>query len=660
MTEKVSGNGERLIGIDEIPSSWGMEELGLVGAKYAGAGQIVYEQVVRELEDLVGRQEGNGNNPLLLGYVENLGEIARVLSQIPTVAQEDSFLDLVIVENEVARQFHEGGDYYTEDLIAMDLERYAKLPAQALRKSAQTVVASLIRAVEQRQPTEAEGPQYTADELYGGLLVPNQPLWLDADHRIEVVRDDAIRVRGRLITLNRHQVFILNVFTTSQNTSLSSGDFISKGFGQGISQKTILTRFSREKTSLLTLLAEVCPGLVQEDNNTRPHLFRMNTVNVEDVRGVGIEVQETVRTNRRHVRTRRGPNHQEEDYTTLSSSDLRTANADLQQYYKDISRYEVLSHERVVELVQAMKEGEAAIISLGQADLDDQQRSVLESLAAEGAKSKEKLILHNLRLVVWVAKPFDKKLKMVGANMKLLDIIQEGNFGLTRAIEKFDPEKGTKLSTYAVIWIKQYIKRAIADKERAIRAPVNLIDLSGRIDATRRRLIDEIGREPTDEDIVRASFGTVSISDLEKYRMVRGTETRSLDAKVGREDDERALIDQIEDRTYRGKPESHMDAVEFESRLDSAISSLDLNVRERWVVSMRFGVNLEHLRGTSITSGNETYTYEELIGVAIGSGGMTLEQIGEVFGVTRERIRQIESRTMRRLRDSSKMRALVE
>ncbi|WP_043264237.1 RNA polymerase sigma factor [Streptomyces sp. CT34] len=293
--------------------------------------------------------------------------------------------------------------------------------------------------------------------------------------------------------------------------------------------------------------------------------------------------------------------------TGSPSSDL------FRQYLREIGRIPLLTAAEEVELARRVEAGLFAEEKLtGTPDLDSQLAYDLDKLVVLGRMAKRRLIEANLRLVVSVAKRY------VGRGLTMLDLVQEGNLGLIRAVEKFDYARGYKFSTYATWWIRQAMSRALADQARTIRVPVHVVELINRVVRVQRRMLQERGCEPTPEEVA-ASLDLTEERVSEVLRLAQ--EPVSLHAPVGEEEDV-ALGDLIED----GDAASPVESAAFlllREHLDAVLSTL--GERERKVVQLRYGLADGRPR--------------------------TLEEIGRIFGVTRERIRQIESKTLNKLRD---------
>lgn len=289
------------------------------------------------------------------------------------------------------------------------------------------------------------------------------------------------------------------------------------------------------------------------------------------------------------------------------SSDL------FRQYLREIGRIPLLTAAEEVELARRVEAGLFAEEKLTSTpDLSSQLAVDLDRLVVLGRMAKRRLIEANLRLVVSVAKRY------VGRGLTMLDLVQEGNLGLIRAVEKFDYARGYKFSTYATWWIRQAMSRALADQARTIRVPVHVVELINRVVRVQRRMLQERGYEPTPEEVA-AHLDLTGERVSEVLRLAQ--EPVSLHAPVGEEEDV-ALGDLIED----GDAASPVESAAFlllREHLDAVLSTL--GERERKVVQLRYGLADGRPR--------------------------TLEEIGRIFGVTRERIRQIESKTLNKLRD---------
>lgn len=297
-----------------------------------------------------------------------------------------------------------------------------------------------------------------------------------------------------------------------------------------------------------------------------------------------------------------------------SRADTSGPSSDLfRQYLREIGRIPLLTAAEEVELARGVEAGLFAEEKLaGTLDPDSQLALDLDKLVVMGRMAKRRLIEANLRLVVSVAKRY------VGRGLTMLDLVQEGNLGLIRAVEKFDYARGYKFSTYATWWIRQAMSRALADQARTIRVPVHVVELINRVVRVQRRMLQERGYEPTPEEVA-AHLDLPHERVSEVLRLAQ--EPVSLHAPVGEEDDV-ALGDLIED----GDAASPVESAAFlllREHLEAVLSTL--GERERKVVQLRYGLADGRPR--------------------------TLEEIGRIFGVTRERIRQIESKTLNKLRD---------
>src|SRR6059036_1924374 len=313
-----------------------------------------------------------------------------------------------------------------------------------------------------------------------------------------------------------------------------------------------------------------------------------------------------------------------EDETTAKAEDDAANSAPtsdpVRMYLKEIGRVPLLSAAEEVDLAKRVEAGLFASEKL------TTQRSIspdfireLELIERQGQLAKKRLIEANLRLVVSIAKRY------VGRGMLFLDLIQEGNLGLIRAVEKFDYSKGYKFSTYATWWIRQAITRAIADQARTIRIPVHMVETINKLVRVQRQLLQDLGREPLPEEIGKVmGIGADKVREILKVSQ----EPVSLETPIGEEEDSH-LGDFIED----AEAVVPVDAASFillQEQLESVLHTL--SEREKKVIQLRFGLVDGHPR--------------------------TLEEVGREFGVTRERIRQIESKTLSKLRHPSRSQKL--
>ncbi|WP_200827301.1 RNA polymerase sigma factor RpoD [Thermomonospora echinospora] len=313
-----------------------------------------------------------------------------------------------------------------------------------------------------------------------------------------------------------------------------------------------------------------------------------------------------------------------EDLARADEGDLgkRAPTSDLVRIYlREIGRVPLLTAEDEVELAKSIEAGLFAEEKLARAAIiSPVERLDLELLAREGARAKQRLIEANLRLVVSIAKRY------VGRGMLFLDLIQEGNLGLIRAVEKFDYTKGFKFSTYATWWIRQAITRAIADQARTIRIPVHMVETINKLVRVQRQLHQDLGREPVPQEIGK-EMGLSAERVMEIQRIAQ--EPVSLQSPIGEEDSD--LGDFIEDADAVVPIEAAA-FILLQDQLEDILCTL--SEREQRIIQLRFGLTDGHPR--------------------------TLEEVGREFGVTRERIRQIESKTLAKLRHPSRAQMLRE
>lgn len=326
----------------------------------------------------------------------------------------------------------------------------------------------------------------------------------------------------------------------------------------------------------------------------------------------------TVRTSRSRSRVR-----------GIDASTVMLTGDPVRMYLKEIGKVDLLTASEEVDLAMKIEAGLEATEKLeaadaGEIELTRAEMRRLTRIENVGLEAKQALISANLRLVVSIAKRY------VGRGMLFLDLIQEGNLGLIRAVEKFDYQKGFKFSTYATWWIRQAITRAIADQARTIRIPVHMVETINKLVRVQRQLLQDLGRDPTPEEIgAEMDMSADRVREIQKISQ----EPVSLETPIGEEEDSQ-LGDFIEDSQAIVPP----DAASFSMLQEQLTLVLDsLADRERKVIELRFGLVDGHPR--------------------------TLEEVGREFGVTRERIRQIESKTLAKLRHpsrSSKLKDYIE
>ena len=305
---------------------------------------------------------------------------------------------------------------------------------------------------------------------------------------------------------------------------------------------------------------------------------------------------------------------------TFANASHAKINDPVKMYLKEIGQIPLLDPKEEPIIARQIQEGEEAKEAMKSPDLSDEEKKKLAKVIADGEQAKQTLISSNLRLVVSIAK------KYVGRGMLFLDLIQEGNCGLIKAVEKFDYTKGFKFSTYATWWIRQSITRAIADQARTIRIPVHMVETINKLTRIQRQLVQDLGRDPLPEEIAEK---TENIS-AEKVREIQkiALDPVSLETPIGEEDDSH-LGDFIEDKDTLS-PDDYTNNQLLKDEINAVLQGL--TEREEKVLRLRFGL----LDGRT----------------------RTLEEVGKEFNVTRERIRQIEAKALRKLKNPNRCKRL--
>ena len=391
----------------------------------------------------------------------------------------------------------------------------------------------------------------------------------------------------------------------SETTELQTKDAPKQDAKSG---KPIVTKIDGEEVELEEVELEDLDTLVEE-------VTEIVESEKDEIRVVNVAEESQNETNAFTIKD------SEEDDAPAQTVLTAGATADpVKDYLKLIGRVPLLNAEMEVELSLQVEAGLfAGEMILKDKKMDKKLKRELETLVLQGKRAKNHLLEANLRLVVSLAKRY------TGRGMLFLDLIQEGNLGLIRAVEKFDYTKGYKFSTYATWWIRQAITRAMADQARTIRIPVHMVEVINKLARVQRQMLQDLGREPTPEELAKELDMTPEkVVEVQKY----GREPISLHTPLGEEGDSE-FGDLIED----SEAIVPADAVSFTLLQEQLHSVLDtLSEREAGVVAMRFG----------LTDGQPK----------------TLDEIGKVYGVTRERIRQIESKTMSKLRHPSRSQVL--
>ena len=305
---------------------------------------------------------------------------------------------------------------------------------------------------------------------------------------------------------------------------------------------------------------------------------------------------------------------------TFANSSHAKINDPVKMYLKEIGQIPLLDPKEEPIIARQIQEGEEAKEAMKNPNLSDEEKKKLAKVIADGEQAKQTLISSNLRLVVSIAK------KYVGRGMLFLDLIQEGNCGLIKAVEKFDYTKGFKFSTYATWWIRQSITRAIADQARTIRIPVHMVETINKLTRVQRQLVQDLGRDPLPEEIAEKmeNISAEKVREIQKIAL----DPVSLETPIGEEDDSH-LGDFIEDKDTLS-PDDYTNNQLLKDEINAVLQGL--TEREEKVLRLRFGL----LDGRT----------------------RTLEEVGKEFNVTRERIRQIEAKALRKLKNPNRCKRL--
>lgn len=305
---------------------------------------------------------------------------------------------------------------------------------------------------------------------------------------------------------------------------------------------------------------------------------------------------------------------------TFANASHAKINDPVKMYLKEIGQIPLLDPKEEPIIARQIQEGEEAKEAMKNPDLSDEEKKKLAKVIADGEQAKQTLISSNLRLVVSIAK------KYVGRGMLFLDLIQEGNCGLIKAVEKFDYTKGFKFSTYATWWIRQSITRAIADQARTIRIPVHMVETINKLTRIQRQLVQDLGRDPLPEEIAEKmeNISAEKVREIQKIAL----DPVSLETPIGEEDDSH-LGDFIEDKDTLS-PDDYTNNQLLKDEINAVLQGL--TEREEKVLRLRFGL----LDGRT----------------------RTLEEVGKEFNVTRERIRQIEAKALRKLKNPNRCKHL--
>ena len=305
---------------------------------------------------------------------------------------------------------------------------------------------------------------------------------------------------------------------------------------------------------------------------------------------------------------------------TFANASHAKINDPVKMYLKEIGQIPLLDPKEEPIIARQIQEGEEAKEAMKSPDLSDEEKKKLAKVVADGEQAKQTLISSNLRLVVSIAK------KYVGRGMLFLDLIQEGNCGLIKAVEKFDYTKGFKFSTYATWWIRQSITRAIADQARTIRIPVHMVETINKLTRIQRQLVQDLGRDPLPEEIAEKmeNISAEKVREIQKIAL----DPVSLEIPIGEEDDSH-LGDFIEDKDTLS-PDDYTNNQLLKDEINAVLQGL--TEREEKVLRLRFGL----LDGRT----------------------RTLEEVGKEFNVTRERIRQIEAKALRKLKNPNRCKRL--
>jgi RNA polymerase sigma factor (sigma-70 family) len=611
-------------------------EVSLLAADCAATDHTGYLDTLESYTEAV--QETQVHDPNVVLFAEKMRDVARRLIQRGLAeAHCGQFAGLVTVVNESVRSAPSYGPEEIDQTIDAALT-YSDDDLKAF-------ASQVIKAHEQARPEPVRTPDaqdtpdtLTAQELYAKLHAPQQAETERTGPVLEIINNHTVRINGMFVKLSMHGVFLLNMFMEAQGQPLIASDFKNRGFGADLTPGSQTVQLNAERRRLRANLEAAAGTELFHDGK----VGRIGTaalkpeITIRDRRAESITTPEEAQKLDRMDR---------DDLSEKIAQDKSVIRI-LQTYFGDIRKYPLLTKADEQSLGQAIQAGLAAEKKLqASGTIDKADQAKLQEQVQDGLDARQRFIHSNLRLVIWCAKRYIGRTK----HLEFLDLIQQGNLGLIRAVEKFDWRKGFKFSTYAPWWIRQSIDTGIADHERTIRVPRHRNTHIAAVSPVESKLTTKLGRPPTSEEIA-AEIGVKSITaqSVDRARYARRLSTTSYAEPLpGR--DEFTVADTLSDDEYDDRLARRIRTIENADQLSRLFAVSNLDLRDKYVLSLRYGVIVNELVGTTLTLSDRPIPYNSIVGDALLSEGLTLVETGDRLGISRYKVWELEQQALQGL-----------